>query len=309
MSGPAAAPHDASQTANEHTEEHHMTSTELPDPGTWFGGRPRIMFVHAHPDDETITTGGTLAALAAAGQEPLLVTLTRGERGEVVDGPFHHLQGTDALAPHRQGELAAALFMLGIERHVFLGVEPARADGAPPVIYEDSGMVWGPDGRAAAAPDASPDALTRAPAVEALNDLLSAAHGAGAQGIVSYDDGGGYGHPDHVFAHRIARAVAAALGLPFWEIVAEDDPALLAATGLGASEEAVSADAAGAIPIEVHGIEHWLDRKTAALRSHATQLTVDGDDIVHVGGQRQPISRREAFRLRPLATDAAEQAE
>ncbi|WP_258566728.1 PIG-L family deacetylase [Leucobacter luti] len=57
------------------------------------------MFVHAHPDDESISTGGTLAALASAGREPLLVTLTRGERGEVVPGPFAHLAGTDALAP------------------------------------------------------------------------------------------------------------------------------------------------------------------------------------------------------------------
>lgn len=260
------------------TKENVMQEQEQ-DPAAWFGGTARVMFVHAHPDDETITTGGTLAGLAAAGQEPLLVTLTRGERGEVVPGPFSQLQGTDGLAPHRQAELAAALFMLGIERHAFLGVEPARAAELTPVIYEDSGMEWGPDGRAVAAPDASRDALTRAPAVEALNDLLAAAHDAGARGIVSYDDGGGYGHPDHVFAHRLARAVAHALGLPFWEIVT--DPA-----------------ATDAEEIEVHDVTPWLDRKVAALRSHATQLTVDGDDIVHVGGQRQPIGDREAFRLR-----------
>lgn len=252
------------------------------DASSWFGGTPRMMFVHAHPDDETITTGGTLAGLAAAGQEPLLVTLTRGERGEVVPGPFSALQGTEGLAPHRQAELAAALFMLGLERHAFLGVEPARAAGLSPVIYEDSGMEWGPDGRAVAAPDAGRDALTRTPAVEALNDLLAAAHDAGARGIVSYDDGGGYGHPDHVFAHRIARAVAHALGLPFWEIVS--DPAA-----------AVEAEA-------VHDVTPWLDRKVAALRAHATQLTVDGDEIVHVGGQRQPIGAQEAFRLRENPT-------
>ena len=285
--------HPASMSVRK--EELSMETTEnaydASNPTTWFGGRPRVMFVHAHPDDESITTGGTLAGLASAGREPLLVTLTRGERGEVVDGPFQHLQGTDGLAPHRQGELAAALFMLGIERHVFLGVEPARAAGYPPAIYEDSGMSWGPDGRATAAPDASADALTSAPAVEALNDLLAAAHDAGAQGIVSYDDGGGYGHPDHVFAHRIARAVAAALGLPFWEIADE-----------------TAADAESDL-VETHEIDAWSDRKVAALRSHVTQLTVDGDDIVHVGGQRQPISSRELFRLRTLPADAPSQAE
>ena len=247
------------------------------------------MFVHAHPDDETITTGGTLAALAAERLEPLLVTLTRGERGEVVPGPFSHLEGSDALAPHRQTELAAALAMLGVERHAFLGVPPARAAGLPPTIYEDSGMRWLEDGRAGAAIDASPDSLTSVPAVETLGDLLAAVHEARAEALVSYDDGGGYGHPDHVHAHRIARAVAHALDLPFWEIVSDRSPHPEAAAGEDAGESAEV--------IEAHDIEPWIDRKIAALRAHGTQLTVDGDDIVHVGGQRQPIDRVEMFRL------------
>lgn len=242
------------------------------DPQQWFDGRARIMFVHAHPDDETITTGGTLAALAEAGMEPLLVTLTRGEQGEVVAGPLEALAGTHGLAVVRQNELKTALGMLGVERHAFLGVEPARAEGLAPTIYEDSGMAWGADGRATAGVDAGPDALTRVPAVEALNDLLAAGMLAGAQGVVSYDDGGGYGHPDHVLAHRLARAVAHALEVPFWEIARDPSP-----------------------ESETHDIEPWLDRKVAALRSHATQLTVDGDDIVHVGGQREPIARSELF--------------
>lgn len=252
-----------------------------------------MLFVHAHPDDETITTGGTLAALAESGCEPLLITLTRGERGEVVSGPFAHLQGTEDLAPHRQAELGAAMAMLGVERHVFLGVPPARAAELPPTIYEDSGMAWLADGRAGAAADASPDALTSVPAVESLSDLLAAAHEASAGAIVSYDDGGGYGHPDHVHAHRIARAVARSLGLPFWEIVSDPihDP----------SEDTDD--------IESHDVSEWFDRKVAALRAHVSQLTVEvsgagsevGADsgvyeIVHVGGQRQPIERVERFR-------------
>ena len=239
------------------------------------------MFVHAHPDDETITTGGTLAALSAAGREPLVVTLTRGERGEVVDGPLAHLAGTDALAPHRQAELSAALAMLGVERHAFLGVPPARAEGLEPIIYEDSGMQWLSDGVAGPGADATTDALTVVPAVESLNDLFAAANEAGAGAIVSYDNGGGYGHPDHVHAHRIARAVAVALDLPFWEIVEAG-----AVTG---DDEIV----------ESHDVTEWLDRKVIGLRAYATQLTVDGDDIVHVGGQRQAISPVESFRLVP----------
>ncbi|QIM17534.1 LmbE-like protein [Leucobacter coleopterorum] len=259
------------------------------DPREWFQGVPRVMFVHAHPDDETITTGGTLAALAEAGQEPLLVTLTRGEQGEVTPGPFAQLQGTDGLAPHRQTELAAALAMLGVERHAFLGVPPARAEGLPPTIYEDSGMEWEADGRATASPNARPDALTQVPAIEALNDLLAAAYNAGAGAIVSYDDDGGYGHPDHVLAHRLGRAVAQGLGIPFWAIASEDTAADPDPADIGDGDR------------ERHDISPWFDRKVAALRSHGTQLTVDGEDIVHVGGQRQPIDRVESFRLvRPV---------
>ncbi|WP_029746783.1 PIG-L deacetylase family protein [Leucobacter chironomi] len=250
-------------------------SEQTVDPKAWFGGRSRVMFVHAHPDDETICTGGTLAALAEVGLEPLLVTLTRGEQGEVTPGPLQALAGSHGLAVVRQNELKTALGMLGVERHAFLGVEPARAEGLPPTIYEDSGMAWGPDGRATAASEASGDALTGAPAVEALNDLLAAAYLAGAQAIVSYDDGGGYGHPDHRFAHRLSRAVAHALDLPFWEIVPDADPA---------------------DRVEEYDISPWFERKVAALRAHGTQLTVDGEEIVHVGGQREPIRRVERFR-------------
>jgi len=197
----------------------------MQDPNEWFDGRARIMFVHAHPDDESITTGGTLAALAEHGREPLLVTLTRGERGEVVPGPLEALVAAHGMAVARQNELRTALGMLGVERHAFLGVEPARAEGLAPVIYEDSGMIWGVDGRATAGPDAGPDALTSVPAVEPLHDLLAAAYRAGAQGVVSYNDSGGYGHPDHVLAHRLARAVARALDLPFWAVCPEPEVA------------------------------------------------------------------------------------
>ena len=254
----------------------------------WFGGLSRVLFVHAHPDDETIATGGTLAALAAASREPLLITCTRGEMGEVRSGPFAHLAGTDALAPHRMQELAAAIGLLGVERHAFLGVPPARAEGLTPTIYEDSGMAWGEDGRATAGETASADALTRVAAFEPLADLLTGANEAGATAIVSYDDGGGYGHPDHVFAHRIARAVAEALELPFWAIIDPESDAVH-----------TEGDPAGATPfasdIEAYDVTPWLPRKIAALRAYQTQLEVDGDDIVHVGGQRQPISRTEAF--------------
>ncbi|NLA65482.1 MAG: LmbE-like protein [Leucobacter sp.] len=262
----------------------------------WFGGCSRVLFVHAHPDDETIATGGTLAALAEAGREPLLVTLTRGEQGEVVPGPLEGLVKAHGLAVVRQNELKTALGMLGLERHVFLGVEPARAEGLPPTIYEDSGMVWGDDGLAVAAPHVGPDALTSVPAVEPLHDLLAAAYLSGAQASVSYDDGGGYGHPDHVLAHRLSRAVAQALELPFWQIESAEGAAagVVAADGGRGSSSPSPSEVSG--DVESHDISPWLERKVAALRAYATQLTVDGTDLVHVGGQRQPVGVTETVR-------------
>ena len=150
-------------------------------------------------------------------------------------------------------------------------------------------MVWSADAppRAIAAPNVGADALTSVPVVEALGDLLAAAHEAGAGALVSYDDGGGYGHPDHVHAHRLARAGAHALELPFWEIRPRD----LAGHDLREEDESV----AETLDID---ISPWCDRKVAALRCHGTQLRVDGDDLVHVGGQRERITRVESYRLR-----------
>lgn len=232
-------------------------------PNEWFDGRSRILFVHAHPDDETIATGGTLAALAEAGRDPAVLTLTRGERGEVVEGALRYLQGTAGLASHREHELRAALTALGVTRHRFLGSSR---------VYEDSGMVWADDGLAAPAPDVPKAALTRAPAVDVINDAVRAALELDGQGIVSYDAQGGYGHPDHVLAHRVARSVATALDIPFWEITTDGEG-------------------------ERYDVEPWLGRKMMALRMYATQLTVSGErEITHVGGQRQPVEAIESYR-------------
>lgn len=267
------------------TESHAPAET----PDAWFHGARRVLFVHAHPDDETIVTGGTLAALSEYGCEPGLVTLTRGEQGEVTPGPFAHLAGTAALAAHRETELAGALFMLGVTRHSYLGAEPARAGGALPRVYADSGMQWGVDGRATAANSAPADALTRAPAHEALADLVAVAAEWEAEAIVSYHAGGGYGHPDHVFAHKLARAVSHGLDLPFWEILDE--------APVQASAEPTETTAA-TLTVS-YDIEPWMERKVAALRAHGTQLRVDGDEIVHVGGQREAIRTVEHFKLLP----------
>lgn len=250
----------------------------LGEPDTWFRGAQRVLFVHAHPDDETLSTGGTLAGLSAAGRNPAVLTLTRGERGEVVAGPLAALEGTPALAEHREGELRAALEALGVAQHAFLGTAPALRDFAEPRAYRDSGMVWQEDGWAGPAPDAGSDALTLSPAHDAIADAIEYVVAAEATCIVSYDDRGGYGHPDHVFAHRLARAVAYGLDLPFWEIV---------------PDTSVVPEGSDVV---AHDVSLWLDQKRAALGEHATQLTVTGaDELVHSGGQAQQIARTESF--------------
>ena len=102
-----------------------------------------MLFVHAHPDDETIVTGGTIALLAESGATVTVLTCTRGERGEVIPAPFKHLEGAgEQLAEFRAAELARALHVLGVTDHRFLGEDRARWGQAEPRRYTDSGMQW-----------------------------------------------------------------------------------------------------------------------------------------------------------------------
>ena len=231
----------------------------------------RIVFLHAHPDDETLATGVLLAELAAAGRQVSVVTATRGEMGAVMPGPLAALEGTPELVAHRLGELAGALAELGVTEHVFLGAPPARAAGAEPRRYTDSGMQWldeaetvaGPGGRAGA------DSLTSAPVAEAAADLAAYLDHFAADTLVACDHHGGYGHPDHVACHHLARAASALAGVPLLEVV---------------SEQFLPVDGAQEV-----SLPQWLPAVQRALGHYASQLTVDGDEVVHVGGQGQPI--------------------
>lgn len=187
----------------------------------------RLLAVHAHPDDETLSTGALLATWAAAGHPVTLVTCTRGERGEVIGEALAHLEGDGpALAAHREVELAAALRALGVTDHHFLDtlapLPPAQRDldaprdpGAPssgrgtgagaPVRYEDSGMAWldGVSGTAGLAADLPADALVAADVDAAAGRLAGLLRRERPDVVVTYDAGGGYGHPDHVRAHEL----------------------------------------------------------------------------------------------------------
>lgn len=251
----------------------------------WFDGARQVLFVHAHPDDETITTGGTLAALAEFGRLAGVLTLTRGEQGEVMPGVQVPEDPTgderNGLASLRTTELANALLELGItqpQRHAFLGSELARVHGHDSRTYQDSGMQWHPDGHAVAADAVGSGALAHAAFEDALEDALAFARLLSSvttvDAVVSYDENGGYGHPDHIFAHTLARAIAHSLSIPFW-IITTDGRA-------GAEEFDISA---------------WLPRKIAALRAHASQLVLHGNSFEFTGGQVHPVTTSEWFMM------------
>ena len=251
-------------------------------------GLRRVVFVHAHPDDETLAGGALVAWLTAHGVEVDVITATRGERGEIVEGVEGAHVGSSLVA-RRAAELRGALDVLGVSRRAYLGTPPARTVGLAPRVYTDSGMRWISDGLAGPADDADPDSLTAADRDEAAADVaafLALAGGPPADLVMSYDVLGGYGHPDHVAAHHITRRAAALAGVQSAELVSGPPPA--------AGVDQAGVDRPG---------ERWLDLADQlptvqrALRCHATQVRVDGADVVHSGGQRQPIATTVGIRF------------
>lgn len=223
----------------------------------------RIAFVHAHPDDESLWSGALTVHLVAAGHEVWLLTATRGERGEVVPGPLAELAGTPELEQRRRLELAGAVASLGFVGHAFLGDAPVGSGRR----YRDSGMEWIRPGLAGPAADAEPDSLCESEFKEVVADLVAWLRHVDAELVISYDDDGGYGHPDHVRLHHAGREAAEQLGIGF--------AAVVHAPGDG---------------VEWFELEHLLPRVEEALSHHATQLTLGGDGtLTHSGGQREEV--------------------
>lgn len=274
-----------------------MSRTASTSPST--GG---VLAVHAHPDDETLSTGALLATWAAAGLPATVVTCTRGERGEVIGGALAHLEGDGpGLAAHRERELAAATRALGAA-HVLLDTVPLPGGGAG-ARYEDSGMAWVGTGLAGAAGDVPAGALVSVPLDEAAGRLAALIRDRRPDLVVTYEPGGGYGHPDHVRAHAIttravelaaaswapavAWAVTPATALRAGYAALATDPGARAVLREHADDRRATREAPLTLPdpdgplpsVAVDGpvdlavdVLPVRDRVLAALRAHATQV-------------------------------------
>ena len=157
-----------------------------------------VLFVHAHPDDESVGTGGSIARLVAQGVRVDLVTCTDGAEGEIHDPTLDPEEARPRLASIRAAELACSVDALGggAIHHHLLG-------------YRDSGMI-GTDA------NGHPDSFWRSDIDEAARRLVEIVREARPAAIVSYDENGNYGHPDHINASRIAReAYLASAGEPW----------------------------------------------------------------------------------------------
>ncbi len=246
----------------------------------------RLLLVHAHPDDETIGTGALMAGYVDRGVQVTLVTCTLGEEGEVLLDDIAHLaaDAEDRLGEHRFHELKAAMEVLGVTDWRLLG-EPHK--------YRDSGMVGTPA-------NDRPDSFWRADLLAAASDLVAVIREVRPQVAVTYDDFGGYGHPDHIQAHRVLTYAVALAAVPsfrtdlgeawqvqkvYWTAM----PKGMMRAGILALREAGEDTGFAAmdpddLPFGIDdslvttAVDHseQLDRKMNALAQHASQVQTDG---------------------------------
>ncbi|MDQ3404802.1 MAG: N-acetyl-1-D-myo-inositol-2-amino-2-deoxy-alpha-D-glucopyranoside deacetylase [Actinomycetota bacterium] len=259
---------------------------------------PRLLLVHAHPDDESLWTGGTIARYAAVGVQVTLVTCTLGEEGEIIPDSLAQLtaDAADQLGGYRVAELRAACAALGVSDHRYLGGMGR---------WRDSGMVGVEANR-------HPRAFVGGGLDEQTDALAAILADVRPQVVVTYGPDGGYGHPDHIRAHEITAAAVARVpevARVYYAVVSKQATesgveALRGAAGLpfrlpGPDELPVvdNAEITTTIAIGDH-----LPAKLRALRAHATQVSLwQGQDGVHSyalsNGIAQPIVDAEFYVL------------
>ena len=235
----------------------------------------RILLVHAHPDDETINNGATMALYAALGAQVTLITCTRGEEGEVLTPELTHLASSqsDALGEHREIELANAMKALGVTDFRFL----AEGEGK----YRDSGMMG-------TEPNNRPDVFWQADFEEASDYLVKVIEEVKPHILITYDEIGGYGHPDHIQAHRIAMRASEKSEWQIQKIYWNTIPKSVLAESMAKMKELGSdffgADNVDDLPFAkedsfvtslIDG-NSYVDAKMAAMKAHHTQIALDG---------------------------------
>ena len=267
----------------------------------------RLLLVHAHPDDESIGTGATMAKYVAEGAHVTLVTCTLGDEGEILIPDLAHLAAhdQDQLAGHRLTELADAMAHLGVTDYRILG-----GIGA----FRDSGMMG-------TEPNSRTDCFWQADLLDAAKHLVRIIREVKPQVVVTYDDFGGYGHPDHIQAHRVttyATALAAApsfaseLGKP-WQISKlywTAFPVSIIRAGIEALREQGETtgfaaqdpdDIPFACPDEyittVVDATANLEQKFEALRAHATQISTESGFFALSNNLGSQVMGYEHFRL------------
>ncbi len=238
----------------------------------------RLLLVHAHPDDETINNGATMAKYVAEGAQVTLVTCTRGEEGEVLVPALANLASSidDKLGEHRVIELTNAMAELGIKDFRFLG--------APDKKWRDSGMMGTP-------PNERSDVFWQADLDEAASDLAKIILEIKPQVMITYDEIGGYGHPDHIKAHQVAMRgaeLASNAGWTISKIYWNTMPRSVIQNGIDKMKEVGSdffgAESADDLPFakpdelvtSLIKAPEYVDKKMAAMKAHETQISVDG---------------------------------
>lgn len=240
--------------------------------------QPRLLLVHAHPDDETINNGVTMAKYVAQDFGVTLVTCTRGEEGEVLVPELEHLASSreDKLGPHREIELRDAMVALGVTDFRFLG--------APTKQWRDSGMMG-------SEPNNRTDNFWKADIDEAAESLVTVILEIKPHVMVTYDEIGGYGHPDHIQAHRVAMRAAELARERGWNIqkiywntiprsIIEQGIEAMKGTGnqffgVEKAEDFPFAQPDELVTTVING-EEYVEKKMAAMRAHPTQIAVDG---------------------------------
>lgn len=265
-----------------------------------------LMAVHAHPDDEVFLTGGVIAKAAAEGIHTVLVTATRGEEGEIHDPDLDPEEARHRLGAIRETELRRAISILGVDELHFLG-------------YRDSGMAGTPENE-------NPHNFHHADPDEATARVVRLIRQTKPDVVITYDERGGYGHPDHIATHRAAVAAFNAAGDPerfpdpelapwqpsklyygaFARSTFDRMERLLREANPESSFEPPEEDYS-TFTVPDDDITTWVDvhpyllQKQAALRAHRTQIAEDNPFLTMTDEIAQELVASESFmRVRSL---------